>query len=145
MKVEQFNYGIVIDRTMKKIRQAIQKRFKDNNIGVTVEQWAVLHKICDNNGISQNEIADGTFKDAPTVTRIIDQLCEKNLTRRHIDENDRRRFNLFPTEEGTLLMTKTLPLVIQVRKDGWQTLDENDFEHLLNTLNKVFENLTEIK
>ncbi|MDZ7898154.1 MAG: MarR family transcriptional regulator [Arcicella sp.] len=43
------------------------------------------------NGVSQNELAEMTVKDAPTVTRIIDLLVKKGLAERTMAENDRLR------------------------------------------------------
>ncbi|WP_448520005.1 MarR family winged helix-turn-helix transcriptional regulator [Rhodoflexus sp.] len=135
------NYGFVIERTTKRIRQNLQRRFNAHHFGVTVDQWVVLDCIYQNKSISQNEIADRTFKDAPTVTRIIDQLCKKGLTTRSTDENDRRRFMLKLTAKGYKKVNQMLPVVIQMRKDGWKGLDITDYQRLMHIMSTIFNNL----
>lgn len=135
------NYGFIIERTTKRIRQNLQRRFNAHHFGVTVDQWVVLDCIRQNPSISQNEIADRTFKDAPTVTRIIDQLCKKGLTTRLVDENDRRRFIVELTPKGHKKVSQMLPVVIEMRKDGWKGLDIADYQKLMHIMSTIFNNL----
>lgn len=135
------NYGFIIERTTKRIRQNLQRRFNAHHFGVTVDQWVVLDCIRQNQSISQNEIADRTFKDAPTVTRIIDQLCKKGLTTRLIDESDRRRFIIELTPKGHKKVNQMLPIVIEMRKDGWNSLDLSDYQKLMHIMSTIFNNL----
>jgi DNA-binding MarR family transcriptional regulator len=135
------NYGFIIERTTKRIRQNLQRRFNAHHFGVTVDQWVVLDCIMQNRSISQNEIADRTFKDAPTVTRIIDQLCKKGLTNRLIDENDRRRFIIELTPKGHKKVNQMLPVVIEMRRDGWKGLDVSDYQRLMYIMSTIFNNL----
>ncbi|MCS6968429.1 MAG: MarR family transcriptional regulator [Cytophagales bacterium] len=135
------NYGFIIERTTKRIRQNLQRRFNAHHFGVTVDQWVVLDCIRQCPGISQNEIADRTFKDAPTVTRIIDQLCKKGLTIRLVDENDRRRFIIQLTAKGQKKVNQMLPVVIQMRKEGWKGLDLADYQRLMHIMETIFNNL----
>ncbi|MBX2844414.1 MAG: MarR family transcriptional regulator [Flammeovirgaceae bacterium] len=125
---------------MKKIRQNLQRKLNEMDAGITVDQWVVLDELQQKNGLSQNEIADCTFKDAPTVTRIIDLLCKKGLTERSMDENDRRRFKIMLTEEGKAKVKEVLPVVIDVRQQGWDGLGEEDHHNLIRILDTIFEN-----
>ena len=90
--------------------------------------------------MSQNELAECTYKDAPTVTRIIDILCKKELTKRVMDPNDRRRFKIMLTQEGKTVIEKALPEVYAIRKQGWQGLEDNDYEHLMRILDTIYKN-----
>ena len=82
--------GFIIERTAKRMKQFYQKMLKGANTGVTVDQWIILQTIHKDNGLSQFDIANLTFKDAPTVTRIIDLLVGKELIERIADPDDRR-------------------------------------------------------
>ena len=72
-------YIFLIEQIVKKYRQVALQAFREHEAGITVDQWIVLKQISENNGTSQVEIANSTVKDAPTTTRIIDQLTSKNL------------------------------------------------------------------
>lgn len=134
------NFGFLIERTIKKIRQNLQKRFADQEVDITVDQWVILDQLNNRDGMSQNELAECTYKDAPTVTRIIDILCKKNFTQRVMDPNDRRRFKIMLTEEGKGVIEKALPEVYAVRKQGWEGLEDQDYEHLMRILDTIYKN-----
>jgi DNA-binding MarR family transcriptional regulator len=135
------NYGFTIEKTMKRIKQNLQRRFNNHHFGVTVDQWVVLDCIHQTTALSQNEIAESTFKDAPTVTRIIDQLCTKGLAVRDPDPLDRRRFNISLTEKGHKKVAQMQPVVLAMRREGWQGLTEEDYHLLMRVLNTIFGNL----
>jgi DNA-binding MarR family transcriptional regulator len=135
------NYGFTIEKTMKRIKQNLQRRFNKHHFGVTVDQWVVLDCVHQQDALSQNEIAEATFKDAPTVTRIIDQLCTKGLAVREPDPQDRRRFNISLTDKGHKKVGQIQPVVLAMRQDGWQGLTEDDYHQLMRVLNRVFGNL----
>ena len=137
---EHKNFGFLIERTIKKIRQNLQKRFADNNIDITVDQWVILDQLNNRNGMSQNELAECTYKDAPTVTRIIDLLCKKDLTTRVMDKDDRRRFKIMLTNEGNKVIEKALPEVYAIRKQGWEGLEDTDYKNLMRILDTIYKN-----
>ena len=137
---EHKNFGFLIERTIKKIRQNLQKRFVDKGVDITVDQWVILDQLNTRDGMSQNELAECTYKDAPTVTRIIDILCKKELTQRVMDPNDRRRFKIMLTQEGKAVIEKALPEVYAIRKQGWEGLEDQDYEHLMRILDTIYKN-----
>jgi len=134
------HYGFLIEVTAKKIKQSLQKRLNDAKIDLTVDQWVVLDHIINHNGVSQNALADKVFKDAPTVTRIIDILCKKGMIERKSDSKDRRRFNLFIKEDGSKMIEMAEPVVLLTRKAGWNDLSESDYQHLVRILSAINRN-----
>ena len=88
-------------------------------------------------------LADRIFKDAPTVTRIVDLLCNKNMIERRNDPLDCRRFNLDLCNKGHNALTRAQAIVLESRKLGWTDLSKSDYQHLLKiltTINRNFEN-----
>lgn len=136
-------YGFLIEITSKKIKQRLQHRFNEEKIDLTVDQWVILDHLKINDGISQITLADRIFKDAPTVTRIADLLCNKNMIERRNDPLDRRRFNLYLCNKGHKALDKAQSIVLESRKLGWKDLSKSDYQHLLKvltTINRNFEN-----
>ncbi|MFT4972999.1 MAG: DNA-binding MarR family transcriptional regulator [Paraglaciecola sp.] len=140
MKEEPKIFGAYLDRTVKQIRQNYVRAFKEVGVDITTEQWVLLDNLYQNNGISQNELAERNFKNAPTVSRIIDLLCTKELVERQRFENDRRRYKIFITEYGKTVYEKALPAVLGLRKQGWDNLTEEDYDSLVRIVNQIFEN-----
>ena len=135
--------GFILERTAKRMKQFFQQKLMQADADITVDQWVILQELDREEGLSQLEIGQATFKDAPTITRIIDLLCKKGLTRRTPDPKDRRRFRIKLTPEGQQRIREVLPTVKSFRREAWQGLREREVDQLVRTLNKIFENLND--
>lgn len=135
------NYGFHIEVTMKKIRQTLQKKLIEKSLDITVDQWVILDHLMKTDGISQQELGDLTFKDAPTITRIIDLIVKKGLVARETSKTDRRKFSILLTDAGRDVYSRVLPVVKSLRKAGWAHLSESDFNELMRILRTVFVNM----
>ncbi len=133
--------GFIIERTAKRLRQSFKMVLKQMDAGITIDQWAILYELEKEDGLSQFELANRTFKDAPTVTRIIDKLCAKKLMTRIPDTEDRRRFSIYLTDIGRIKINEIIPAARSFRTKVWNGLDDKTVDFLTKTLNQVFDNL----
>lgn len=134
-------FGVHLDATVKLIKQDLTRRFRENGIDLTPEQWTLLDELANRGELAQKELAESTFKDAPTVSRIADLLVRRELIDRKQDEDDRRKYVVKLTEQGRKIYALSAPLVIEARSSGWQGLDENDYDQLKKILNRISENI----
>ncbi len=142
MNEETYNaYSFLLDRTARRVKQYAQRRFKEFGFNITVDQWLVLKHLDENEEMKQNELADIIFKDNPTLTRIIDLLCDKGLTERKINPADRRSFIVKLTKEGSKKIAQLKPKVKDIRLKAWEGLTERDFNHFKKILNTIYQNL----
>ena len=142
MNEEVFSsYSFLLDRTARRVKQYAQQRFKELGFNITVDQWMVLKHLYEHEEMKQNELAELLFKDNPTLTRIIDLLCEKGLTVRNVHPNDRRSFIVSLTKDGIKKVEQLTPKVKQIRLQAWKGLTEKDFNHFQKVLNSIYENL----
>ncbi|WP_221394841.1 MarR family winged helix-turn-helix transcriptional regulator [Dyadobacter sp. NIV53] len=139
---DQRAYFFKIDTTIKKIRNALQKQLNEAGFDLTVDQWVLIDHIQRQPGISQNELAELTFKDPPTVTRIIDLLEKKEFVKRTPAAGDRRKFNLFLIDKGNSIYTKAFPIVAEIRRKGWGDLEEDDYQHFVRIMDSIYNNFT---
>jgi DNA-binding MarR family transcriptional regulator len=135
------NYGFILESTAKKIKLELQRKFNELNFDITVDQWIVLLELHKHGVQNQVELCERCFKDAPTITRIIELLVKKELIERAPCKNDRRKFNISLTKKGKQLIQKLLPSVVEFRKQGWNNLTEKDVQHLIRITNKITGNL----
>ncbi|MCB9284796.1 MAG: MarR family transcriptional regulator [Lewinellaceae bacterium] len=133
--------GFVIERTAKRMKQACQQYLTQAGIDLTVDQWVLLQELHKLDGQGQNDLARKTFKDAPTVTRIIDLLCKKGLTERQVAPEDRRKFNITLTKAGKSLVREALPVIQEFRLQAYQNLSDTEIDILTGILDRIFENL----
>ncbi len=134
-------FGYFIDRTAKAIKADLSDRFRKLKADITPEQWLLLSKLHAKDGQSQVELGDSTYKNAPTISRIIDLLCKKNLAVRQPFEGDRRKFKIYITPQGRQMIELTMPQVIKSRIDGWAGLSTKEYKEFIRMINQVFENL----
>jgi DNA-binding MarR family transcriptional regulator len=136
------NFGAIMDRTLKLIRQNYLQAFRDQQADITTEQWVLLNRLAEGDGISQTDLANDSFKNAPTVSRIITLLAKKKLIRKKQSSDDRRQFLIFLSEEGRELHDRVLPAVLALRNQGWQQLSEKDYEDFVRIMDKIGENFS---
>lgn len=140
----EYMTGFIIERSSKRMKQVCQQLLKENDINITVDQWVVMQELNKTNGQVQVSLANNTFKDAPTITRIIDLLCQKGYVERVSNPNDRRRFQIFLTDSGKDLITVVEPIIMDFRKKAYTGLSPAQLDNLKQSLNHIFENLNAI-
>ena len=134
-------YFFKIDTTVKRVRNYLQKQLNQEGIDLTVDQWVVLDHLYPSPGISQNDLAQATAKDAPTTTRILDILIKKGLIERQMAKLDRRKSMLFLTDAGKEMHTRAFPIVADVRTKAWGRLSDEDFTELVRIMDTIYGNL----
>jgi DNA-binding MarR family transcriptional regulator len=140
-KLEEVIY-FLLDRTIRRVKQFSQKEFAKRNFGLTVDQWVILKRISESEGVSQVDISESTYKDPAAVTRIIDFLVKEALVERHMNEDDRRKFDVHLTLQGQATVDKIMPVVVQLRKTGIQGIERTALENLKATLNIIYQNMS---
>jgi len=140
---EKYNqYSFILDQTARKVKQYAQAAFAEHKLDLTVDQWTVLKAIYENPDLSNKELAEKCGKDQPTLTRIIDILIKKEFVERTNHDSDRRALKLRMLPKGVEKIQEIAPRVAEFRKQAWQNLNEEDFEHFLRILNTIHNNLS---
>jgi DNA-binding MarR family transcriptional regulator len=134
-------YSFLLDRTARRVKQYAQQKFKELDLNITVDQWLLLKHLYENDNMKQNELAELLFKDNPTLTRIIDLLCEKGLTTRKLHPTDRRSFHVELTREGRKKVEYMKPKIKRIRLKAWEGLSKEDFTLFKRVLNTIYQNL----
>ncbi len=146
MKEDRFNaYSLLLDRTARRVKQYAQQRFKEMQFNITVDQWMVLKQLQANGAMKQNDLAERLFKDNPTLTRIIDLLCRKELVVRKAHPDDRRSYMVSLTPTGTRKVRELSPRVKAIRLKAWDGLSMKEFNQFRKILDAIYENLAEGK
>ena len=137
------NVGTILDRTTRLLKQHYLRAFRLEGIDISTEQWVLLDRLQTGGHASQTELANGTYKDAPTVSRIIDKLAKKKLVERRRFPNDRRRYLVCITETGQDVHNRIMPYVRDLRKQTWSGLSEEDYSRLQEILQHIRGNFEE--
>lgn len=135
--------GTYIDRTLKIIRWNYLQAFKAAGVDITTEQWVVLDQLSLKSGISLTGLANRTFKNTATLSRIIDLLCQKGLIKRQRQDQDRRQYELHLTDSGVTVVKKLRPIVFELRRQGWKNISQSDYEHFIQIIDQIYSNFEE--
>lgn len=132
--------GYFLVRTARVVKLAFHQAFKEMDINITPEQWVILERLHIENDQSQKELASESFKNAPTISRIIDVLCKKGWTERITDDKDRRRIHVHLTTKGRRIVERIANRAEDIRKQGWKNLSKEDYKTFVRIMNQVFDN-----
>ncbi|GIP40852.1 transcriptional regulator [Paenibacillus sp. J31TS4] len=100
--------GRQIYQTNRKLVHLLTHQFKPYDI--TPEQWNILRRLEERDGIKQKELATAAGKDQTTITRILDNLEKKQAVRKAVKAGDRRSYLIYLTEEGRRILRLLQPV-----------------------------------
>jgi MarR family transcriptional regulator, organic hydroperoxide resistance regulator len=103
--------GFLIYRTATKLKTELSRAFQTAGFEITPEQWSVLSRLWEAEGLSQTTLAEHACKDRHNVTRILNRLEQSGLVRREPNLQDKRFHKIFLTDEGRTLKEKLIPIV----------------------------------
>lgn len=129
-----------IEKSIKEYRRFAQRNLKKTNTDITVDQALLLTYLNNHSDFSQNKIAVLMFKDNASVTRMIELLIKKKYLKRHINEQDRRKFNLKLTAVGQKTLNDFFPVISSNRNIALKGITNNEIDQLNNILTKIINN-----
>lgn len=109
--------------------------------GVTPEQWGLLNRLWEKDGVSQKDLSQVSFKDQPTTARILDHLEKKGLVRRMASPADRRTTLLFLTDRGKEMRGLLVPLAERTLEMALRGFSDEEMGNLKGMLNRIYSNL----
>jgi DNA-binding MarR family transcriptional regulator len=134
--------GTLIGRTSHAILNKLQKRFREEGYNITVEQWQVLINLNNTNHQFHQQLAENTFKEKSTITRLLDGLEKKNLIKRVSDAVDRRQKRIRITTRGKSLLNKLKPFAHEVQSRALKDVDLKQMKICQDILLKIYNNVT---
>ncbi len=129
-----------IEEAIKTYRKFAQKRISKQGIDITVDQWLILNCLASNENIPQNQLAELTFKDVASVTRMIDLLVKKKYIVRSMHSDDRRRFVLKITERGQEIIERVSLIVNENRSIALNGLSVDEISRMQSSLKQIVKN-----
>jgi DNA-binding MarR family transcriptional regulator len=134
-------YSFITGMASTALARRLQKNFKQAGIEITIEQWSVLYHLWKEDGISQQELCVRTFRDKPSITRLVDNLEKLKLVRRVPSKDDRRINLVYLTEDAYTLQEQTMDMANQTLNEALEGVSKNDIELCKAVLQKVYDNL----
>ncbi len=135
-------YSFITGKASTAIARRLQKNFKAAGVDITIEQWSVLYHLWKEDGISQQQLCDATFRDKPSITRLVDNLEKINLVKRVASTNDRRINMIYLTPQAVELQEQLMMLANQTLNEALHGVTNGQIEIAKEVLQTVYDNLS---
>ncbi len=135
-------YSFVTGKASTAIARRLQKKFNSAGLNITIEQWSVLYHLWKEDGRSQQQLCKATFRDKPSITRLVDNLEKLNLVKRVASENDRRINLIYLTKNAEKLEEETMLIADETLNEALKTVPADRIDVCKEVLQIVYDNLT---
>src|SRR5574344_2839502 len=144
---EQFNFDINLifailnGKVSAAINRKLYRNFRLNGLEMTPEQRTVMIYLWEKDGVTQQELCNATFKDKPSMTRLIDNMERQHLVVRISDKKDRRNNRIYLTKTGKELEKKVNEIATETLKEALEGIGLYELKTSQEVLKKIFANI----
>lgn len=133
--------GFITNRVGNRLKAGLEREFAVRGHDITAEQWSILSRLYQEDGLAQHEIVERTSKDKTNVARILTLMEKRQLVERRVDTEDQRARKIFLTDYGRSLENDLVSSAQAVLKIAQSGFSDEEIQNLLNNLNRIFNNL----
>jgi DNA-binding MarR family transcriptional regulator len=134
--------GFIANRVALKFRTELERSFAQRGHAITAEQWLVLSRLYEEDGLAQHEIAERTSRDKTNIARIL-ALMEKNqLIERRSDPEDNRARMVYLTPRSLSLKGDLIESAREVLVRAQVGFSEEEIRDVIDKLNQISDNLS---
>ena len=135
-------YSVINGMASIAVARRLQKNFRQAGLDITIEQWSVLYHLWKEDCLSQQELCNRTFRDKPSITRLVDNLEKQRLVKRIAAKNDRRINLVCLTDTAKELQQQTIDLANQTMNEALTGINKEEIDTVKKVLQQVYDNLT---
>ena len=134
-------YSFITGKASIAIARRLQKKFNSAGLNLTIEQWSVLYQLWKQDGSSQQDLCLKTFRDKPSITRLVDNLEKLQLVKRVPSESDRRINLVFLTKHGIKMEEQSMALAEETLNEALTGIPSDNINLCKEILQQVYDNL----
>lgn len=141
MVISEEFFSFLSGKASTAISRRLQRNLKEVKLNITAEQWSILYYLWMEEGLTQQELANFTFRDKPSITRLINNLERMGLVIRVNDKQDRRSNLIYLTKEGRKLKDIGMKQASLTIRESIEGISDEELKAAQQILEKVFQNL----
>ncbi len=134
-------YSVINGMASTAVARRLQKNFRNAGLEITIEQWSILYHLWKEDCLSQQELCNRTFRDKPSITRLIDNLEKQNLVKRMPSKTDRRINLVCLTDNAKVLQQQTIDLANLTMSEALIGIEKEEIEIVKKVFQQVYDNL----
>jgi len=133
--------GYIINKLARELNACLYRSFRNNGYEITAQQWAVLNRLWEIEGLHQSELAEKTTKNRHNISRILNQFEIKGLIKRESDAHDKRLQRVYLTAKGKSLKDKLIPIALETLENVFAGITQQEFRILERIHKKIMANI----
>lgn len=135
--------GYLIELAEQSLKKRLIDKFREHEVTVTPFQWVVLYRLWQQDRQTQAELSAKTFKDYPSMTRVVDGLERQGYIVRESSKTDRRSNIVCLTEKGRAMGDVLPPIVEEHLREALEGISLEELEIMKRCLKRICVNLAE--
>ncbi|WP_227935430.1 MarR family winged helix-turn-helix transcriptional regulator [Alkalihalobacillus deserti] len=129
--------GFLVAMAGRSLSNSVQRTFSEHGYNVTPEHWAILVLLWNQDGLTQLELAERTGKDQASMSRLIQNMLNRELIYRKKDSVDARCKRIYLTEIGKEQQEKLMDLVQTTLVKATEGIADEDVATTKRVLKKI--------
>ena len=133
--------GYKLFHASRLMNSRLNQNFRLHEYSITYEQWQVLSRLYEEDGITQNQLAISIERDQASISRLIDNMIKKELVERVSDDTDKRIKRIYLMKESKEIQRDLEDLALKTISQATRNMSEKELEVCLKMLDQIRENL----
>lgn len=130
-----------LGKTVKLIEHCVDEMLAKKGFNLTKMQFILLHKVHEQNGSCQNELAFASNRNKSSLARAINVLEKKNYIARIPSKDDKRINQLFVTKTGLEVIERSNPIFDEMHSIIYKGISEEEANTVITILKRIRENV----
>jgi DNA-binding MarR family transcriptional regulator len=135
------SFPMMMCTCVKYMKESLNTRFRDAGFNITNEQWIILVHLGQEDGISQQTLADRYDRSKVSALNLIQKLETGGFLIRRVDPADRRANLVYLTDSGRALLKQLIPLAKENIAYMSREVSMENMAVLKNIVKKITENM----
>ena len=139
METLKMPLGMVVVKMLKPMFCVLEMRAaRQTDSRLTMAQFVLLFTITEEKEeVILKDMAEKLGKDKSSILRMIDLLEKKELLRRAVDQNDRRKNQLLVTKKGERLIAEFRNVELELNMELLEGLSDADMQTFYKVVNHI--------
>jgi DNA-binding MarR family transcriptional regulator len=133
--------AILVDRVRRSLLLRLQNNFSKAGHDITGEQWMLLHLLWQEEGRSQQQLANKLGKNKASIVPMLDRLEKKNIIVRIQDKTDGRQKLIYLTSQGKSLEVELEALNDENLERSQTKISRDDLQKTRAVMQQMIDNL----
>ncbi|MBM6618931.1 MarR family winged helix-turn-helix transcriptional regulator [Bacillus suaedaesalsae] len=134
--------GYKLFHASRLITNRLNQNFRKDGLPVTHEQWQVLFRLYEEDGLTQQKLSIINEKDQPSTSRLIDNMIKRDLVKRVSHPTDGRTNIIYLTDASKDMMNSLLFNASKTVSEASIGITNQDMATCLRVLDKIRKNLS---